>query len=151
MASASDFSAILAQNIVTLPDGTRCRRKPRFYQVQIVRDATAGKTFTGQIYTQPGLPFLMQSMHAADTADTTNLLVQEPWQVQVSDNESGYQWTTFADDRSSVFGGREFGLQFPFEVIVRDTVQMTFTITNTASPTAGTATISLRGFDLLPI
>jgi hypothetical protein len=148
------YQNALAQNVVVF-NGATYRRKPRIYSTQIVRSATAGASFQGTIVLDPGLPFMLNAIKADDTADpngagaTTGL---EDWSVQVQDNESQYLWSNTAIGRIAMFGGREFGYQLPFEVLLRAQTLITITITNRAAgPTAGTASICFVGFSLLPL
>lgn len=147
------YQDALAQNVVKFGNALY-RRKPRIYSTNIVRSGVASAQFQGIIVLDPGLPFMLNMLKADDTADpngagaTTGL---EDWQVNVQDNESQYSWSQSAVGRIQLFGGREFGWQLPFEVLLRAQTQITITLTNRAAPTAGTATLSFIGFSLLPM
>lgn len=133
--------------------GMNFRRKARWYTVNIVRSAVVSAIFQGQIQIDPNLaPFLMLGTHCADTADTNVLTTQEEFLVQAQDNENGYIWADGYVPRSGFAGSREFGYNFPEICALRANTRITFSIQNKAAgPTAGTATISLRGWQLIPL
>lgn len=129
------------------------RRKARWYTLTIVRDATASKNFTGQIQIDPNLaPFILTSLHAADTADGKPLTSQEAWLIQASDNENGYIWADSFVERSSFFGSREFGYNLPDSWAIRANTRISWTLQNMAAgPTAGNAIITMKGWQLIPM
>lgn len=139
-------------DIVTL-DGKQFRRKARWYTATFVRDATVSKTFTSTIQIDPNLaPFQLTSIHAGDTADTNALTSQEDWLIQAQDNENGYIWADGFVPRTGFAGSREFGYNLPEPSAIRANTRITLTIQNkAAAPTAGTATVSLRGWQLIPV
>lgn len=129
------------------------RKKIRNYAVNITRSAVASAQFTGVIQINPTeYPFLMQSIHANDSADGNALTSQVDMFIGAVDNESGYQWTDGVIPRASLAGDRVFGYQFPEEVPIRANTRVTFTVQNpSAAPAAGTLTITLRGWELWPL
>lgn len=129
-------------------------RKPRYYTVRITRDATASKQFTGLITTDPNqaAPFLLSSIHAADTADGKALTSQEQWLMQIRDNQQAYQWSDSILPREAVAGDRITGGILPVEIPILGNTQISFTVQNAAAGmTAGDAFITLRGFQLVPL
>lgn len=150
----NSYQDLLSQNVVSF-NGTIYRRKPRIYSTQVVRSATAGQSFQATINLDPGLPFILNKLHADDTADTDGdnaMQSLEDWSIQVQDTESQYFWSNGAVGRCQLFGGREFGWCLPIEVLLRAQTQVNFTLTNrTTSVVAGTATLCLIGFSLLPM
>lgn len=147
-------AAITQQGDIVTLGNINFRRKVRWYTVNIVRSAVAGAQFPNQqVQIDPNLaPFLLTSLHAADTADGKPITSQEAWFIQASDNENSYQWCDGPVERSSMFGSREFGFNLPDAVSLRANTRITFTLTNMdAAPTAGTATITLRGWQLIPL
>lgn len=141
-------------DVVTLGNAN-FRRKFRAYTVRIVRDATADKQFQGQIQIDPNLaPFLCTRLHAADTADGKTITSQECWLIQATDNENGYLWADGLVERSSFFGSREFGFNFPDTFAIRANTRINWTLQNMSAvipPTAGTAIITLEGWQLIPM
>ena len=134
-------------------DGMYFRRKLRWYLLNLVRSAVVNAQFTGTILIDPGMaPFLLTSLHADDTADGVALTSQEPWLVQATDNENGFLWTDNLCPRSSMFGDRILGCQPPDLSAIRANTRIQFTITNRAAgAVAGTASIGLRGWTLIPM
>lgn len=152
--NSSDFSELVAQNVVKFQNGYY-RRKLRIFTMNIVRTATVGQSFTGNFQTDPGLPFILTKLSADDTADpngagaTTGM---ENWSVQIQDSESQYLWCSGSVGRIQLFGGREFGYQLPTEMLLRAQTQVNATVTNRAAgATAGTATLCFIGYALLPM
>ena len=133
--------------------GINFRRKFRIYTLNLVRSATVSAIFSGQVQIDPNLaPFLCLSLHAGDTADGNAITSQEDWLVTAQDNENGYVWSDGYVPRTSMFGTREFGMNLPSEWAIRANTRITWSIQNkAAAPTAGTATISLRGWQLIPV
>jgi len=129
------------------------RRKLRIYAVSITRTAALSAAFSGQIQTEPGqAPFLLESIHIADTADGAANTSQEQFLVQIQDNENGYNWSDFPIPRSAIASDRVFGFQLPERQSIKANTRLTVTITNMAAgPTAGTAIVSLRGWTLIPV
>ena len=144
--------AITQQGDVINLGGVLFRRKIRMYTLNLIRDATVSKIFTGTIQIDPGLaPFLGLSIHIGDTADTNTLTAQEDFLVSAQDNENGYLWTDGPVPRTAFAGTREFGYVFPDIWSIRANTRITFNIQNkAAAPSAGTATITLRGWTLIP-
>jgi hypothetical protein len=139
-------------DIVTL-DGKQFRRKARWYTLDLVRDATVSKIFTGQIQIDPNqAPFQLLSIHAGDTADGNALTSQEDWSITAQDNENGYIWSDGYVPRTGFAGSREFGYNLPEPSAIRANTRITISVKNkAAAPTAGTATITLRGWQLIPV
>ncbi len=129
------------------------RRKLRWYSLELVRSATASAIFTGQILIDPNLaPFLCLSTHIGDTADGKVLTSQEDFFVNAQDNENGYTWCDGFVPRTSFAGTREFGYNLPEPWAIRANTRISFQIRNMAAgATAGTATITLRGWQLIPL
>jgi hypothetical protein len=150
----ADINVDLTQagDVVTL-GGMKFRRKPRTYTLNLVRTAVVNAQFNGTIQIDPNLaPFLLTSIHIGDTADTNTLTTLEDFFVSAQDNENGYFWTDGVVPRTSFAGDRVFGYVYPSAVAIRANTRITFVIQNkAAAPTAGTATISLRGWTLIPI
>lgn len=150
----ADINAELTQagDVVVL-GGMKFRRKPRIYTLSLTRSAVVSATFSGTIQIDPNLaPFLLTSTHIGDTADTNTLTTLEDFLVSAQDNENGYFWTDGYVPRTSFAGDRVFGYVYPSAVAIRANTRISFTIQNkAAAPTAGTATISLRGWTLIPM
>lgn len=138
-------------SIVTI-NGKAFRKKFREYTLSLVRSAVVGATFTGSIQIEPSeAPFILTSLHAEDTADGTTLTTQEPWLASLQDNESAYFWNDGFGSRTSLFGGREFGNQLNEEVFIRGNTRLSIAVQNRAAgAVAGTAQLSLRGWNLIP-
>ena len=135
---------------VVVINGVKYRRKLRDYTLQLVRSAVVLAVFSGSIQIDPGTPFFLTSLHAADTADTKVLSTQEAWYTQCQDNEGGYLWCDGPVERSSMFADRILGYQLPQPMPIRTNTRMTWTIINAAAGAgAGTATIVLRGYSLI--
>jgi len=134
-------------------EGRNFRRKLRFYTLDLVRDAVVNKIFTGQVQIDPNLaPFQLISIHAGDTADTNALTSQEDWLISAQDNENGYIWSDGYVPRTGFCGSREFGFNLPESNSIRANTRITFSIKNKAAgAVAGTATITLRGWQLIPV
>jgi hypothetical protein len=134
-------------------DGSYYRRKLRWYVLRLVRSAVVDAQFTGTVLIDPGnAPFLMTSLHANDTADGVALGSQEDWLVQATDNENGYLWSDGQCPRAAMFGDRILGYQPPDLSAYRAGTRIQFTIINkAAAAVAGNATISLRGWTLIPM
>jgi len=147
------------QNILTLNGDVvqlgnlSFRRKLRWYTLNLVRSATVSAIFSGQILIDPNLaPFLCLSTHIGDTADGNTITTQEEFLVNAQDNENGYTWCDGFVPRSSFAGTREFGYNLPDAWAIRANTRISFQIQNKAAgPTAGTATIVLRGWQLIPL
>ncbi len=133
--------------------GQTFRRKLRWYTLAIVRDATVSKVFPGQIQIDPNLaPFLLSSIFIGDTADGNTITSQEDFLVNAQDNENGYMWADGYVPRMGFAGSREFGYNLPDICSLRANTRITFNVQNkAAAPTAGTATICLRGWQLIPV
>lgn len=131
----------------------RFRRKLRWYTLSLVRSATVSAIFTGSILIDPNLaPFLCLSTHIGDTADGNTLTTQEDFLVNAQDNENGYTWCDGFVPRTSFAGTREFGYNLPEPWAIRANTRISFQVQNKAAgATAGTATISLRGWQLIPM
>lgn len=129
------------------------RKKIRNYAVSITRSAVASASFSGSIQINPtDFPFLLQSIHANDSADGNPLTSQIDMFISAVDNESGYQWTDGVVPRAAFAGDRVFGYQFPEEVPIRSNTRIQFTVQNpAAAPATGTLTITLRGWELWPL
>ncbi len=129
------------------------RRKLRWYTLNLVRSATVSAVFTGQILIDPNLaPFLCLSTHIGDTSDGNTLTTQEDFLVNAQDNENGYTWCDGFVPRTDFAGTREFGYNLPEPWAIRANTRISFQIQNKAAgATAGTATISLRGWQLIPM
>lgn len=129
------------------------RRKLRWYTLSLVRSAVVSAVFTGSILIDPNLaPFLCLSTHIGDTADGNALTSQEDFLVNAQDNENGYTWCDGFTPRTSFAGTREFGYNLPEPWAIRANTRISFQIQNkAAAPTAGTTTISLRGWQLIPM
>lgn len=134
-------------------NGRAYRKKIRIYDVDIVRSAVAGAQFSGVIQINPTeVPFMLGKIHVNDSADTNTLTAQEDFFVSLQDNESGYNWTDGYTARACVAGDRTFGWTLPEELPVRGNTRITVGIQNKAAgPTAGTATVSLVGYELWPM
>lgn len=143
---------IMQVGIITI-NGVTFRKKPRNFSVQIIRTGVASANFNAAIQLDTGpTPFLCSGLHAADTADTDVLGNSESWLCSITDNESGYNWTDGLVERSTLFGGREFGNQFPMEIPMRSNTRISINIQNQAAGmVAGTAIITLRGWQLFPL
>lgn len=143
---------IMEMGIITI-NNVPFRKKPRNFSVSIPRTGIANAVFSGAIQLDTGpTPFLCSGLHAADTADGDVLTTQESWLVSLTDNESGYNWTDGLVERSTLFGAREFGNQFPMEIPIRSNTRVTVNLQNQAAGmVAGTAIITLRGWQLFPL
>lgn len=132
---------------------TKFRPKLRWYNIDIIRSAVVSAIFAGSIQIDPNLaPFLGLAIHVSDTADGVALTSQEDFFVQAQDNENGYTWGDGFIPRSSFAGGREFGLILPEPWAIKANNRITFQIRNkAAAAVAGTATITLRGWQLIPL
>ena len=139
-------------DVVTLGQ-MQFRRKLRWYSLSLVRTNVVSAIFSGQIQIDPNIaPFLCLSIHIGDTADTNVLTTQEDFLVNAQDNENGYTWADGFVPRTSFAGTREFGYNLPDAWAIRANTRITFQIQNkAATPTAGTATITLRGWQLIPL
>lgn len=139
-------------DVVTLGQ-MQFRRKLRWYSLSLVRTAVVSAIFSGQIQIDPNIaPFLCLSIHIGDTADSNVLTTQEDFLVNAQDNENGYTWADGFVPRTSFAGTREFGYNLPDAWAIRANTRITFQIQNkAAAPTAGTATITLRGWQLIPL
>ena len=128
-------------------------KKWRVYSLSLVRTAAVSAIFSGQIQIDPNsAPFLCVGMHADDTADGNTLGTNEDWTCNAQDNQNGYTWADGYVSRLSLFGAREFGFNFPDEFAIKSNTRITFNIQNkAAAPTAGTATVVLRGWQLIAI
>lgn len=128
------------------------KKKLRLYELDLVRSAVVNASFTGSIQIDPGVNFYLTSMHAADTADGAALTSQEPWLVQIQDNENGYLWADGLVERSSMFADRVFGYQLPDAYLLRNNTRIQLTVQNRAAgAVAGTAKLVLRGYSLVPV
>ena len=129
------------------------RKKFRMYTLSLVRTAVVSAAFTGSIQIEPSeAPFILTSLHAEDTADGTTLTTLEPWLASLQDNESSYFWNDGFGPRTGLFGGREFGNQLNEEIYIRGNTRLSISVQNRAAgAVAGTAQISLRGWNLIPI
>lgn len=149
-----DLNAVITPrgDVVEL-DGAYYRRKLRWYCLRLVRTAVVNAQFTGTILIDPGnAPFLLTSLHAADTADGVALTSQEPWLVQATDNENGFLWCDGICPRESMFADRIFGYQPPDVSALRANTRIQLTITNRAAGAIiGNADITLRGWTLIPL
>ena len=148
-----NFQGILTErgDVVVL-NGVKYRRKMRWYELNLVRGAVAATVAQGTILIDPGTaPFVLTSLHADDTGDGLVLNSQEPWTVQIQDNENGFLWTDQPAPRAAVFGDRILGYQPPDMTAIRANTRLVVSITNRAAPVAGTATISLRGWTLIAL
>jgi hypothetical protein len=144
--SLIDTSNFIVQNGVTY------RKKIRFYTLALTRDAVAGDTFTGSMQIDPGSPFYLTSLHAADTADTSTNGNQVPWLVTAQDSEGGYLWADGIVERSCMFGDRILGYPLPSVMPIRQNTRIQWTVKNgPTAPAAGTAYLVLRGFSLVPV
>jgi hypothetical protein len=143
---------IMQMGIITI-NGVPFRKKVRIFDVTIPRTGVASANFAGSIQLDTGpTPFLLSSLHCADTADSDTLTAQEEFLVSITDNESGYNWCDGLIPRSAMFGYREFGNQFPMEVPLRSNTRIQIAIQNQAvGMAAGNATVSLRGWQLFPL
>lgn len=143
---------IMQMGIVTI-NGVAFRKKPRIFSTTIPRSGVASANFSQAIQIDTGpTPFLLSSLHAADTADTDVLTNQEAWLCSITDNESGYNWCDGLVERATLFGGRELGNQFPMEIPIRSNTRVTINIQNQAvGMVAGNAIIALRGWQLFPL
>ena len=133
--------------------GRKYVRKIRSYTGKVTRDATASKQFTVTINTDPnqGLPFLLSSLHLADTADGKALTSQEQLLVQIRDNQQAYQWGDLAP-REALFGDRITGGILPTEIPVAGNTQISVTVQNAAvGMTAGDCYITFKGCHLVPL
>lgn len=132
---------------------TRFRPKLRWYTLDLSRSAVASAIFTGSIQIDPNLaPFLALAIHIGDTADGVALTSQEDFSVQAQDNENGYTWADGFIPRTAFAGGREFGLVLPEPWAIKANNRITFQIRNKpAGAVAGTATIALRGWQLIAL
>jgi hypothetical protein len=139
-------------DVVTLGN-LNFRRKLRWYSLSLVRTAVVSAIFSGQILIDPNLaPFLCLSTHIGDTADGTAITSQEDFFVNAQDNENGYTWCDGFVPRTAFAGTREFGYNLPDAWAIRANTRITFQVQNKAvAPTAGTATITLRGWQLIPV
>lgn len=129
------------------------RRKLRWYSLNLVRSAVVSAIFSGQIQIDPNLaPFLCLSTHIGDTADGNTITSQEDFLVNAQDNENGYTWCDGFVPRTSFAGTREFGYNLPEPWAIRANTRISFQIQNKAAgAVAGTATITLRGWQLIPL
>ncbi len=131
----------------------RFRPKLRWYTLDLVRSAVASAIFSGSIQIEPNLaPFLCLAIHIGDTADGNALTSQEDFFVQAQDNENGYTWADGFVPRTAFAGGREFGMVLPEPWAIKANNRVSFQIRNkAAAAAAGTATIALRGWQLIPL
>lgn len=129
------------------------RRKLRWYSLNLVRSNVASAIFSGQIQIDPNVaPFLCLSTHIGDTADGNTLTSQEDFLVNAQDNENGYTWADGFVPRTAFAGTREFGYNLPDTWAIRANTRISFQIQNKAAgPVAGIATITLRGWQLIPL
>lgn len=125
------------------------RKRPRVYSAQVARSNVAGASFPFRINIEPGFPFLLHTLHASDSSDTTTITAQTDFLVSLQDNESSYNWTDGLIPRACLFGAREFGNQLPDDVMIKGNTQLLGNIQNTGT-TGGTLTIALRGWSLVP-
>ncbi len=139
-------------DIVTL-GGINFRRKLRWYTINFVRSAVVSAIFQAFTLIDSNLaPFFCLSIHAGDTADGNALTSQEDWLIQIQDNENGYIWSDGYMPRTAFAGSREFGYNLPDPWAIRANTRVTFNLQNKAvAPAAGTATVTLRGWTLLPM
>lgn len=146
-------NVLTVQGDVVVLGGLRFRRKLRWYTLNLVRSATVSAIFSGTILIDPNLaPFLCLSTHIGDTADGNALTSQEDFLVNAQDNENGYTWCDGFVPRTAFAGTREFGYNLPDAWAIRANTRITFQVQNkAAAPTAGTATITLRGWQLIPM
>lgn len=150
-----------AQTILTMMGNTvtiagypgQFLKKWRVYVATLVRDAVVNSIVQAQMQIDPNAaPFLAVGIHAGDTADTRVLTTQEDWFINAQDNQNGYNWANGYIPRTALCGAREFGLNFPDEFAIKSNTRITFSIQNmAAAPVAGTATISLRGWQLVAV
>lgn len=147
------------QNILTLNGDVvqlgnlAFRRKLRWYSLNLVRSAVVSAIFQGTILIDPNLaPFLCLSTHISDTSDGNAITSQEDFLVNAQDNENGYTWADGFVPRMAFAGGREFGYNLPDAWAIRANTRISFQIQNKAAgAVAGTATITLRGWQLIPL
>jgi hypothetical protein len=127
-------------------------KKWRSYTLALTRTAVVSAIFSGSIQIDPNAaPFLCVGLHADDTADGT-FPALEDWLVNAQDNQNGYTWCDGYVSRLSLFGAREFGLNFPDEFALKSNTRISFNVQNkAAAPTAGVATLVLRGWQLIAI
>ena len=134
--------------IVTIGN-ERFRKRPRFYSAQVVRSNVNGASFPFRINIEPGKPFLLHTIHASDTSDGAAIGSQTDFLVSMQDNDSSYTWTDGLIPRACFFGGRELGNQLPDDVAIKGNTNLQGAIQN-VNTTAGTVTIVLRGWSLVP-
>lgn len=134
-------------------NGRTYRKKVRVYAVNIVRSAVVGAQFSGIIQVNPTeVPFMLGKIQVNDSGDTNVLTTQEDFFVSMQDNESGYNWTDGLIPRAALAGDRTFGWTLPEELPIRGNTRITVGMQNKAAgAAAGTATVSLIGYELWPM
>lgn len=134
-------------------NGKLYRKKVRIYDVAITRTAVANAQFNGFISINPtALPFMLQKIHANDSADGNALTSQIDMFIGLVDNESGYNWTDGNVPRAALCGDRIFGFTLPEELPVRGNTRIQVNVQNpAAAPAAGTLYLSLVGYELWPL
>jgi hypothetical protein len=136
-----------AQNLVEYNNGV-WEPKAKMYSVDLIRTGVVGATVQGIIQVDSSSPFIIDALHGEDSSDTTGMTVQTPFQVQIQDNESGYQWSDGWTSRSAFFGRRGWGRRVSGFQVVRPGTRITITLRDTVA-TAGTTTVSLEGRSLM--
>ena len=140
-------------NVVEIPGYKgQFLKKWRSYTLPLTRSAVVSAIFSGSIQIDPNAaPFLCVGLHASDSADGVFPALEE-WLVNAQDNQNGYTWCDGYVSRLSLFGAREFGLNFPDEFALRSNTRISFNIQNkAAAPTAGNAILVLRGWQLIAL
>lgn len=127
-------------------------KKWREYTLSLTRSAVVSSVVSGSIQIDPNAaPFLCVGLHASDTADGTFPALEE-WLVNAQDNQNGYTWCDGFVSRLSLFGAREFGMNFPDEFALKSNTRISFNVQNRAAgAVAGTAILVLRGWQLIAI
>jgi hypothetical protein len=122
--------------------------KIKYYSVDVTRAGVIGSVAQGSIQIDSSSPFVVDELHAEDSTDTTNVLVQQFFAAQARDNESGYNWSEGWATRSAFFGQRGIGRMIPGFQVMRGSTIVIFSIKDLVA-TAGTTTVTLQGRSLM--
>jgi hypothetical protein len=130
--------------------------KQRFYVVELAHDAVADSNLSGTIQIDPGIPFLLHTIHVSDTGDPTTaapgLEGQYENYFQFQDLTSGYLFSNIPVTRSSFAGSRQFPNRLPDEVIFLAGTRLQITATNPHTGAAATTSkVELEGWALYPV
>jgi hypothetical protein len=127
------------------------RMIPFSYGVNITTTALAdGSSVSGQVTTDPNLPFILTELRFNDDADSTTSSNLTKWLVSIQDGESSQLLSNTAIPREAMFGTREFPRQLPSEVEIRPTDTLTITATNkTGAGSTSTLRVTFTGYKLV--